>query len=357
MAEQYAGEFAADFGGGDEIRFERRGRAGIVTLTRPKALNAVTYRMVLALERALEAWRRDDGVGVVIVKAEGRAFSAGGDIVDIYNAGRAGAPPVGFFADEYRLNAKIRAYEKPYVALIDGIAMGGGVGVSYHGSHRVVTENAAFAMPECGIGFFPDVGGSYLLPRLKGAFGLYLGLTGTRAKRGDQCWSGLATHAASAAILPTVIDALARGSAVDETLAIYADTVDRETDEARIHAINIHFSLGSLRDVVASLTAAAGRDEFAAQTLEVLRGKSPTSLLVAFDQIAAGAALSMEECMRMEYRIVRRMLAGHDFYEGIRAAVIDKDQAPAWRPAALGDVGNEAVAAYFAPLADGELVL
>src|SRR5690606_20581459 len=170
------GSVSLDFGGGDDIRFERRGLAGIVTLTRPKSLNAVTHPMVLALERALDAWLGDDGVRVVIIKAEGRAFSAGGDIVDIYRAGMAGKPPVRFFADEYRLNAKIAAYPKPYVALVNGIAMGGGVGVSYHGSHRVVTENAVFAMPEVGIGFFPDVGGSYLLSRLKGGFGLYLGL-------------------------------------------------------------------------------------------------------------------------------------------------------------------------------------
>ena len=142
-----------DFGGGDEIRFERLGRAGVVTLTRPQALNAVTHRMVKALGEALHCWERDDGVDVAIVKAEGRAFSAGGDILHIYEAGRAGKPPVEFFADEYRLNAQIARFKKPYVALIDGIVMGGGVGISFHGSHRVMTENAQFAMPEVGIGF------------------------------------------------------------------------------------------------------------------------------------------------------------------------------------------------------------
>lgn len=352
-----AKDFAVDFGGGDEIRFERRGAAGVVTLTRPKALNALTHGMVLALERALDAWGEDREIQTVIVTAEGRAFCAGGDIVRVYNAGRAGNPPFGFFADEYRLNAKIRAFKKPYVSLIDGIAMGGGFGISFHGSHRVVTQNASFAMPECGIGFFPDVGGSYVLPRLKGAYGLYLGLTGARIRRGDQCWSGLATHAVSGAILPTLLDALARGGDVDETLAVYSLTAERETDEARVHAINLHFSLGSVADIVASLMEAEGRDPFARETLETLRTKSPTSLLVTFDQIAAGAMLSMEDCMRMEFRIVSRMLAGHDFYEGIRAVLIDKDQKPRWSPPGLAGVSHEAVAAYFAPLAAGDLVL
>ena len=346
-----------DFGGGDDIRFERRGRAGVVTLNRPKALNAVTHGMVIALDRALDAWAVDDGVAAVVIKAEGRVFSAGGDIVDIYNAGRAGQPPVVFFADEYRLNAKIRAFGKPYVALIDGVAMGGGVGVSYHGSHRVVTQNAAFAMPECGIGFFPDVGGSYILSRLKGAFGMYLGLTGTRVRAGDQCWSGLATHVADSAALPAMLDAISETGDVDAALRANCGPVERAIDEARVHAINKHFSLGSLADVVRSLQADEERDAFAAETLAQLRTKSPTGLRVAFEQIEAGAALSMEECMRMEFRILNRMLAGVDFYEGIRAVVIDKDQAPRWKPATLGEVSEADVAAYFAPLPNGDLAL
>ena len=348
---------ALDFGGDEEIRFERQARAGIVTLTRPKSLNAVTHNMVLALERALDAWRDDDGVEIVAIRAEGRAFSAGGDIVDIYRAGKAGNPPVQFFADEYRLNAKIAAYPKPYIALIDGIAMGGGVGVSYHGSHRVVTENAVFAMPEVGIGFFPDVGGSHILPRLSGAFGVYLGLTGSRIRWGDQLWAGLATHAVEAARLPAVLEELADTGQVRQVLGAHCVTPEREIDEARVFAINKHFSLGSLDAVVASLEADAREDSFARETLETIRKKSPTSLHVAFDQIEAGAALEMDECMRMEFRILKRMLAGHDFYEGIRAAVIDKDNAPVWRPASLEEVDPAAIAAHFAPLDDGELKL
>lgn len=346
-----------DFGGGEEIRFERDGVAGIVTLTRPRSLNAVTHRMVLALERALDAWRTDERVQIVMVLAEGRAFSAGGDIVDIYRAGRAGNPPVQFFADEYRLNAKIAGYPKPYLALIDGIAMGGGVGISYHGSHRVVTENAVFAMPEVGIGFFPDVGGSHILPRLKGAFGMYLGLTGARIRWGDQLWSGLATHAVEQARLGDVARELARSGEVSRVLDAHSLTPQREIDEARVFSINKHFSLGSLDAVIASLEAEAAEDPFAAETLEAMRKKSPTSLHVAFAQIEAGAALDMEECMRMEFRVLNRMLAGHDFYEGIRAAVIDKDNAPVWDPASLQDVDRAAVDAHFAPLGERELPL
>jgi enoyl-CoA hydratase/carnithine racemase len=346
-----------DFGGGDEIRFERQGLAAIVTLTRPKSLNAVTHRMVLALERALDAWRDDEGVHLVVIRAEGRAFSAGGDIVDIYNAGKAGRPPVRFFADEYRLNAKIAAWPKPYVALLDGIAMGGGVGVSYHGSHRVVSENASFAMPEVGIGFFPDVGGSYLLSRLKGAFGLYLALTGIRIRWGDQLWCGLATHAVRADRLDGLVAEFARAGSPDAALGAVCETPARELNEARRFAIGKHFSLGSLDAIVASLDKEAAQDPFAAETLAAIRGKSPTSLRVAFAQIEAGRALDMGECMRMEFRILNRMLAGTDFYEGIRAAVIDKDNAPKWRPATLAEVDPAAVDGYFAPLGEGELKL
>lgn len=346
-----------DFGGDGEIGFERDGLAGVVTLSRPASLNAVTHRMVLALERALDAWRDDDGVSVVIIRAEGRAFSAGGDIVDIYRAGKAGNPPVQFFADEYRLNAKIATYPKPYVALIDGIAMGGGVGVSYHGSYRVVTENAVFAMPEVGIGFFPDVGGSHILPRLKGAIGMYLGLTGARIRWGDQRWCGLATHAVESSTLPLVIQELARTGNPRQALHAHAANPERQIDEARVFAINKHFSLGSLDAVIASLEADAAGDAFAAETLAALKIKSPTSLCVAFDQIEAGAALEIDECMRMEFRILNRMLAGHDFYEGIRAAVIDKDNAPVWRPASLDEVDPAVIAAHFAPLPAGELRL
>lgn len=344
-----------DFGGGDEIRFEWVGRAGVVTLTRPQALNAVTHGMVKALGKALHSWEHDDGVDVVVVKAEGRAFSAGGDILHIYEAGRAGKPPVEFFADEYRLNASINSFRKPYVALIDGIVMGGGVGISFHGSHRVMTENAQFAMPEVGIGFFPDVGASHLLPDLGGSFGMYLALTGNRIRYGDALWSGLATHTIKAADQASLLDRLVLTGDPDSVLRDFLVPARHETGTPVLEAISQHFAQGSLQDVIDSLQRAASADEFAAKTLATIRTRSPTSLRVAWRQISAGLTLSMEDCMRMEFRILNRMLAGHDFYEGIRAAIIDKGSKPQWRPASLDAVSEADVDAYFAPLGEREL--
>jgi enoyl-CoA hydratase/carnithine racemase len=346
-----------DFGGSDEIRFERLGRAGVVTLTRPQALNAVTHRMVKALDKALQAWEGDHGVEVVVVKAQGRAFSAGGDILHIYEAGRAGRLPVDFFADEYRLNARIARFRKPYVALIDGIVMGGGVGISFHGSHRVMTENAQFAMPEVGIGFFPDVGASHLLPDLGGSFGMYLALTGNRVRYGDALWSGLATHTIKAEDQPGVLERLAETGDPESVLRGFFISARRETDRPTLEAIARHFSQPSLHDIIDSLERAAVADDFAARTLATIKTRSPTSLRVAWRQISAGQTLSMDECMKMEFRILNRMLAGHDFYEGIRAAIIDKGSVPQWRPASLDAVKGAEIDAYFASLDERELQL
>jgi enoyl-CoA hydratase/carnithine racemase len=345
-----------DFGGGDEIRFQRIGLAGVVTLTRPAALNSLTYRMIRALTAALEAWRADTSVALVVVRSKGRAFSAGGDLMLVYHADRKN-PPVDFFADEYRLNAMIDAYPKPYVALIDGIVMGGGVGVSFHGSHRVLTENAVFAMPEVGIGFFPDVGGSHLLSDLGGCFGMYLGLTGNRIRYGDALWSGLANYTMKAEYQSGLIERLAETGDADLALREVFSPAKRETDEATLQAIAHHFGRSSLQEIVASLDAAAPTDEFAAKTLSTMRTRSPTSLHVAFKEITLGAAKSMRECMRMEFRILNRMLAGHDFYEGIRAVIIDKDGAPRWDPPTLEDVEAADIHRYFAPLGKRELEL
>ncbi|MEX0955694.1 MAG: enoyl-CoA hydratase/isomerase family protein [Rhizobiaceae bacterium] len=344
-----------DFGGGEDIRFARQGRAGVVTLTRAKALNALTRDMVNALARALAAWRDDRGIELVIVKAEGRAFCAGGDIVDVYRAGREGRLLVDFFADEYRMNAAIEAFPKPYISLIDGIVMGGGVGISAHGSHRVVTENTVFAMPEVGIGFFPDVGGSHLLPRLRGASGMYLALTGNRIRWGDQLHVGFATHAVKSEALEALGNSLADGGDVDAILAGFAQSPQPETVDEVWRSIDRHFSGNSLEEIHAGLSSANGA--FEAGVVETIGRRSPTSLKVAFRQVVEGRGRPMAECMNMEFRILNRMLAGHDFYEGIRAVVIDKDNRPAWQPATLEEVSAEAVDAYFAPLGNRELGL
>jgi enoyl-CoA hydratase/carnithine racemase len=347
-----------DFGGGDEIRFERVDKAGVVTLTRPKALNALTHKMVLALAKALTEWATDDAVALVVVKGEGRAFCAGGDILDVYRARQEGRDVVGFFADEYCMNAQLARFPKPYVSLIDGIVMGGGVGISAHGSHRVMTENARLAMPEVGIGFFPDVGGSHILSRLRGSFGMYLGLTGTRIAAGDACWCGLATHSVLSADLPSLYDALTTTGDAKGALKPFVKTPEREIDESVVHAIANHFDYDTLDEIVASLRASAEKgDEFAKATLATLSAKSPTSLAVTFREIKTGKMLSMDECMEMEFRIVSRMLRGHDFYEGIRAVVVEKGSTPAWNPPTLGEISEEAVDAYFAPLENGGLGL
>lgn len=343
------------FGAEGDIRFECIGRAGVITLTRPKALNAVSHAMVLAISRAAAAWARDDSVHLVIIRAEGRAFSAGGDIQAIYEAGKAGKPLFQFFADEYRLNAAIRLYPKPWVALVDGLAMGGGVGVSFHGSHRVMTENAVFAMPETGIGFFPDVGASYFLPRLTGHMGLYLGLTGARLKAESAAACGLASHVARSADMPHIFAVLCEtgDTAGLGELAVYDGAFAENAGK-----IAGHYAAGTLAGLFSGLRESAGRgDEWAAGQLAVLAKRCPLSLAVAFRQIRAGAGLSVQDCLAMEFRIVSRMLIGDDFYEGIRAAVIDKDGAPHWSHKAVRDIADTEIDAYFAPLGQRELDL
>lgn len=347
-----------DFGGGEDIAFERIGKAGVVTLTRAKALNALTHDMVTALSAALSEWASDDSVALVVVKAEGRAFSAGGDILDVYRRGKAGEHPDGFFADEYRMNTLIANYPKPYVALIDGIVMGGGVGISFHGSHRVIGDNALFAMPEVGIGFFPDVGGSHILPALPGAFGRYLALTGDRIKPGDIAASGLGTHFVPSADHPALLDRLTADGNVEEVLAEFTTPAPhRQIGPQALLAIADIFSAPTFEEMIARLRDAATIDPVAAGFLETMEKRSPTSLAIAFRQLKEGEGRSMEDCMRTEFRILSRMLEGHDFYEGIRAALIDKGSTPQWNPAKIGDVSAADVDAYFAPLGERELQL
>ncbi len=347
-----------NFGGGDAIRFERRGKAGVVTLARPAALNALTHAMVLALSKALAFWAKDGDVDLVLMTAEGRAFCAGGDVLHIDQARRAGRPTVDFFADEYRLVAQIARFPKPYLSLIDGIVMGGGVGIAIHGSHRVVTERAIMAMPEAALGFFPDVGGSFFLSRLKGSYGLYLGLTGARIRAGEALRAGLATHAVRSGDHKAIIDQLCAGAPIDKTLRRFAWMPNSVLDEASLLTIARLFSRNTLGDLMRGLRQAGDHgDPIAAKSLEAIGLASPTSIAVTFRQIDTGAMLEIDECMRMEFRIANRFLAGADFFEGIRAAVIDKDSSPRWRPASLDLLAEPEIEAYFAPLPGGDLRL
>ncbi len=346
-----------------DILFERRGQAGVVTLNKPSTLNAVTDAMLRELDRHLDEWERDDAISRVIIKAvPGRAFSAGGDIRYLYEEGTSGHFDFGFFAREYTLNARIAHFSKPYIALVDGIVMGGGVGVSFHGSHRIAGEGMSFAMPEVGIGFFPDVGGSYLLSRLPGKTGLYLGLTGTRVTQADAIWSGLTTSVCASQDLPALEDALCNAGSVDSITNQFSYACEPGTLEAHSGFINRTFDGGSVLDIMRRLqdmSDAQGEGaQWAAKTLAVMKQKSPTSLAIAFQQISRGAALTMAQCMQMEYRILKRLLPGSEFYEGIRAAIVDKDNDPQWQPASSVEVDANAVAAHFEPLPeDEELVL
>jgi enoyl-CoA hydratase len=343
-----------------EILFERRGVAGLVTLNRPAALNAVTLGMVRAFTRQLKEWRDDPSVTrVVLTAAGGRAFSAGGDIRALYDAGTSGrhGDMLSFYGEEYVLNTIIKHYPKPYVALIDGIVMGGGVGLSVHGSHRVAGDRFSFAMPEVGIGFFPDVGATWFLPRLPGQLGAFCALTGERLDAGDGVAATIATHRVSSQRFGDLADALCNAVPVDATLAAFAEPAGNGKLAPHRSAIDRLFNNDRIEDILTSLDAGAknGTDaDFARATAAAIRAKSPTALKLALAQMRAGTTLSFEACMQTEFRIVSRVIHDHDFYEGVRAVIVDKDNAPRWRPGTLAEVSDAEIARHFAPLPRGE---
>jgi enoyl-CoA hydratase len=354
----------ADDSGAADILFDRRGTAGIVTLNRPKALNAVTHRMVLALRAQLDVWANDPAITRVVIAAAGeRAFSAGGDIRALYDLGKAGryTEALQFWRDEYPLNAAIKNFRKPFVALIDGIVMGGGVGVSVHGSHRVAGDRFSFAMPEVGIGFFPDVGATWFLPRMPGEIGTYCALTGERFGIADGCASGVATHHIRSARFGALLDGLTGAVSVDAVLAAFAEPVGEGSIMVRRAAIDRLFAGSEVEGILAALDVEAvssGADaEWAAKTAATLRAKSPLSLKLALAQVRRGGAYDFETCVRTEFRIVSRVIQGHDFYEGVRAVIIDKDNKPCWKPETLAQVSEAEVERHFAPLVGGDLIL
>jgi enoyl-CoA hydratase len=344
-----------------EISCEIRDAAGVVILNRPKALNALSLGMVRELARALDAWEHDPQVTRVVVSATGeKAFCAGGDIRELHDLGRAGRHDemLAFWREEYILNERIKHYPKPYISLIDGIVMGGGVGISLHGSHRVAGERYLFAMPEVGIGFFPDVGATYALPRLPGAAGIYLALTGDRVGAADALALGLATHAVPSGRMAELADALTGRAALDDILAGFTQDPGPEKLAANRATIADCFAAPDLAAIRERLARkAAEGDGFAAKTLQTLSVKSPTSVAIAFEQMRRGAGLDFTDAMRTEFRIVSRIARGHEFYEGVRAVVIDKDHAPRWQPATLDAIEPDEIARYFAPLGADELVL
>lgn len=319
---------------------------GRIVLNKPRVLNVLDPEMIAAIDRALSAWRDDASVRLVTIEgAGGRAFCAGGDVRLIRDNVLRGdaAASEAFFCAEYRVNRMIAEYPKPYVALIDGLSMGGGLGLSVHGSHRVVTEHAVMAMPETAIALFPDIGASYFLPRLPGRFGLYLALTGARVSPGDAIHTGLATHYVPRAALEALKTAFAREGMA--ALATHARTAPEGLIARDRAAIDRCFAPDDVMEILRALEA-EGTD-WARHTLETLRRMSPTSLCVTAELLKRGARMTLPECLETELRLTRGVIRHPDFAEGVRAQVIDKTRDPKWQPPRVEEVSREAVLALF----------
>ena len=334
------------------IRFETVNGWGIATLDRQKALNALSRGMVAGMGAMLQRWRDDERIGGVLVKAvPGRAFCAGGDVVHVAEAARNGdlEAAMAFFADEYGMNGRVGAMPKPYVALIDGICMGGGVGVSVHGSHRVMTQNALFAVPETGIGLYPDVGATHVLPRLEGHLGRYLGLTGAWLGGASAVAVGIGTHFVPSDRLGDLEGDLLREGprALDAVLDRYAKAPPGSEVGLPRAAIDALFDAPDAAGIVANLEA--DDSAFAAETLATLRQKSPLSVAVTFAALERGAGRDLNACLIDEYSLTARMLMSGEFVEGVRALLIDKDKRPRWRHGRIEDVPLEEVAAVLEP--------
>jgi enoyl-CoA hydratase len=328
----------------------RDGRVGRILLNRPKALNALDMAMIRACADSLRTWREEPHVHAVVIEGAGdRAFCAGGDIRALRDqqvAGDRAAVDV-FFTEEYALNLMIATYPKPYVALIDGICMGGGIGLSVHAPYRVATEHAAFAMPETAIGFFPDIGATYFLPRLPGQLGLYLGLTGLRATGGDAVHAGLATHFVPRARIAELSTALARDGVA--ALPAFAEPPPAFSLAEHLEQIDHCFSAETVAGIVARLEAitnAAG-GQWAEPALKALRTVSPSALHWTLLALRRGGNLTLSQALDAEFRLTRTTMAHPDFAEGVRAMVVDKDRKPAWQPPLIEAVDPAAIAALF----------
>jgi len=342
------------------ILFEKRGALGLITLNRPRALNALTHGMCLGLIRWLREWAADDTIKTVAIRgASERAFCAGGDIRAMYESNLAGSNAAAkFLADEYRADAMVGGFPKPYVALTHGIVMGGGAGVSLHGSHRLADESLTFAMPETGIGFLTDVGATHFLNNCPGETGTWLGLTGARIGLADAMALSLFTHAVKREDHEKLLARLADGKHPDAALAPFVfKPVDFEpgppplaTERARIDMI---FAASSVEAILERLDRDGS--PFAATTAAAMRSRSPSALKFIFRALREAEGKSLADCLKMEYRIASRAVMAHDFREGVRATLIDKDGAPRWKPASLAAVKDPDISGYFAPLGAREL--
>jgi enoyl-CoA hydratase len=335
------------------VRCEKHGALGLLVLNRPKALNALTHGMIQAIGHQLRAWAGDDTIKAVAIRGAGdRAFCAGGDIRMVHQAAAAGRDDGALFLrDEYRMNALIGEYPKPFVALIHGICMGGGAGLSVHGKYRLADISLDFAMPETAIGFIPDVGSSHFLSRMPDEMGMYLGLTGARIGLGDAWASGLMTHAVASTDFDMAIESLSRGAGMEEAIAALVRKAAPGPLHQHRRRIATTFSAASVEAILERLDRDGG--DFAQETAQVIRTRSPTSLKLVFRQLREAARLNLKQCLAMELRLALRVLNGHDFREGVRAALVDKDRNPKWQPASLAGVGN--LDSFFASLGSAEL--
>ncbi|XP_053129287.1 3-hydroxyisobutyryl-CoA hydrolase, mitochondrial isoform X2 [Hemicordylus capensis] len=350
-----------------EVLMEKRGCAAVITMNRPKVLNVLTLSMIRQIYPQLKKWEQDPETFLIIIKGTGeKSFCAGGDIRAITEAGKAGDRMTqDFFREEYILNNAVGTCRKPYVALIDGITMGGGVGLSVHGHFRVATERTVFAMPETAIGLFPDVGGGYFLPKLSGKMGYFLALTGFRLKGRDVHKAGIATHFIEAEKIAALENDLTElKSPSKENVAALLDSYHKKCnlDQERefilgehMDKINSLFSANSMEGIMQNLKQDGS--PFALQQLKTITKMSPTSLKMTLRQLREGASLNLQDVLTMEYRLSQACMRGHDFYEGVRAVLIDKDQSPKWKPATLEEVTDEFLDSCFKSLGSSDLKL
>jgi enoyl-CoA hydratase len=340
----------------DDVLFSTDRNVGRIRLNRPKAIHALTREMCDAMSKTLLAWREDPSIQVVVIDhAEGRGFCAGGDVVMLARSGGSDATEAkAFFFSEYRLNHLLFTYPKPTVAIMDGITMGGGVGISQPCEFRIATENTRLAMPETGIGLFPDVGGGWYLPRLPGRVGEYMALTGARLDAADCLYLGLATHYVEQASLEELHERILRApSRLQGTIGSVAANPPEARIEANLAYITRLFASDALEEVLKALEE--DESEWAQGELATLRSKSPLSCKVSLRLLAEGATrASFEEEMRAEYALAGRIVRTHDFREGVRALLIDKDNSPQWDPPTPEQVDDEMLDILFAPLPPSE---
>ena len=339
-----------------DVYFTRAGHLARIVLDRPKALNALTLEMIREIAPRMAAWAKDPTVACVAITGEGgKAFCAGGDVRGLYDAKQRDPEAAvlrDFFWNEYRLNRAIHRCPKPYVAILDGITMGGGVGLSVNGRFRVATEKTLFAMPETAIGLFPDVGGSHFLSRAPGQLGVYLALSSQRIKAADMLYCGFATHYVPSADVPALLAALETRQASDVLREFNRDAGPAPLAEHRA-TIDRCFAHDRVEDILDALAREPGA--WAHELRAGLATKSPTAMKVSLREIRTGKALSFLDCMKMEFRLSLACMRGHDYFEGVRAVLVDKDNAPRWQPATLDAVDAALVDRHFAPLAN-ELV-